>query len=258
MTSRAKVEQLGRASAGIKAETDSAYLVNVLSMYDMYVNKLDGSVAPCLVRDGYWESWITSWVMSQNLENTIFIDVGANCGYYSFLAASLGCEVYAFEPNPLYSELIQESSRVNGLEVKVFNSALSDNVGKATLSVPDVFQGSATIVDIDLSAYNPMQIEVSTIPLDAIEKPINKKLIIKIDAEGAEEMIWDGMQKTLSEHRPTVALEYTPGAYGRDFLNKLESYGNLKWINFDGLAEPVTKDQIISQGDWLMLVIEAR
>ena len=84
------------------------------------------------------------------------------------------------------------------------------------------------------------------------------QLIIKIDDEGAEELIWNGSRRYRSTNKPTLMIEYTPNAYTAQFLDELEEYGRLRWINFDGQEEPITREQILLQTDWIMLVIRPK
>lgn len=270
MIERQDVELRGRVGAGIVESNDEWHMVRILGRIPIWVRKDDQSVSPCLVRDGYWESWITAWVLNQIDDDTLFIDIGANTGYYSLLARDAGAKVMAFEPNPKYVEMLRESikigwgqSRGDWLPDKHFNVypwAISNEVGKTTLTIPSGLQGSATIrSDVDLSAYDPQTVVVQTNTLDrSLAGIVHGKLLIKVDAEGAEEMIWDGSQAVRSTYKPTFMLEYTPGAYSRDFLNKLETYGDIHWINTAGKEERISQSDILSYADWLMLVIRAR
>lgn len=255
---RQVTEWKSRQGAGIISETDDYYLVRVLDTFEMYVMKDDQSVTPCLVQDGFWESWITQYLMDHIGPGTVFIDVGANTGYYSFLALSEGAVVTAYEPNPAYFDMINKTVEYNdcGYGLRVSPRAISDKVGKATLHIPKNLHGSASFTELD-AKWETHEVEVDTMPLANLNGA--GVYIIKIDAEGHEEKIWDGMASALKERtiRPaTVLLEYTPGAYSDQFLDKLEDYAPLRWINHDAQAEPVTRDWLLSQTDWVMLILK--
>lgn len=259
MVSRQAIEQQGRQNAGILEDDGDQLLVTVLGYIPMYVRKDDQSVTPSLTTYGYWEAWITAWLVSQLSEPGLFLDIGANTGYYSFIASSYGWEVIAFEPNPDYASMIRKSAGLReNVEIEVHEAAVSDSTGTATLIVPAGLQGSATIRDIDLSLYDPRRVEVETVALDHILSNTDKQVIIKIDAEGAEELIWNGSRRYRSTNKPTLMIEYTPNAYTAQFLDELEQYGRLRWINFDGQEEPITREQILLQTDWIMLVIRPK
>lgn len=259
---RELVEMNSRSQAGVIDETEEWYKVTVLGSIQMYCRKDDASITPHLKAEGFWESWITSWVLNEVDDETLFVDVGANTGYYTLAAITQGAKVVAFEPNPKYVEMLEQSLRLDGNagSATVQQWAVSNELGHATLTIPKALQGSATITsEIDQELYPSDTISVLTTTLDRIFSPLDKqKMVIKIDAESAEELIWDGMQEVLEKHEPTIILEYTPGAYGRDFLNKLESYADLAWVNHSGEEELITQNSILSNADWIMLVLRKR
>src|ERR1019366_3290126 len=49
---------------------------------------------------GIWEPNLTRWIQERLSPDDTFIDVGANIGYYSLLAAKLGSQVVAIEAAP--------------------------------------------------------------------------------------------------------------------------------------------------------------
>lgn len=256
---RRTLEMFSRQSAGIIDETEDWYWVRVLNAFEMYVRKDDQSVTPCLVNDGFWESWITQYIRDRITPGTVFFDVGANTGYYSLLANYFGAMVAAYEPNPDYYEMLNatiERQNVNRMPIRLSNYALSDKKGTETLYIPKNLHGSASFTDMD-AKWETHSIEVNTTTLGL--KGCGHYLI-KIDAEGAEEKIWDGMSDDLwSRIGPTeVLLEYTPGAYSPEFLDKLEAYSAIHWINGDGQATPVDREWIESQTDWVMLTVGTR
>ena len=61
-----------------------------------------------------------------------WIDLGANIGAFTVLAASQGCKVTAYEPDPVSWRITTENLKINGLEAEVINAAItttaSDNV----------------------------------------------------------------------------------------------------------------------------------
>lgn len=267
---REYVEEKGRLFRQIPQENGEWLQVTALGI-PMYVRKDDYSVSPCLIRDGFWEAWITAWFLNEISPRTWFVDIGANTGYYSLIAAKNGVQsVMAYEPNPKYVEMLRESikigweqSRGDWLPEKHFNvypHAVSDKIGRATLTIPENLQGSASIKNVDFAEYNPYQIECTTVTLDhqLAGIPRQSDMLIKVDAEGAEELIWSGAVNTNYYHRPVWIIEYSPGSYSVDFLSKLESYGDLAWINHSGEEEAITKEAILADGDWFMLVLRPR
>ncbi len=75
----------------------------------------------------------------------LFLDVGANNGLYSILAAKTrpDVRVVAFEPYALVRDVLLANLALNGVEAKVVvhDVALSDSAGEATLYIPDSSHG---------------------------------------------------------------------------------------------------------------------
>lgn len=226
----------------------------------MYARRDDFSVTPCLINDGYWEPWITTWLLNNLTPNTMFVDVGANCGYYSFVASRFAKRVVAIEANPEYAMMLHASRDLSDSKIEIVNSAIANSHGIVDLRIPGQLEGSASITDIDFSDYDVRIVQVNTAPLDYYLEslPVESDMIIKVDTEGAEEMVWDGASNTRAHHRPVWMLEYSPGAYGPLFLDKLEEYGDLCWINHQGIEEPIAQGPVLDAKDWIMLVIRPR
>ena len=70
---------------------------------------IDRVISERIFKDGYWEPFETSILISSLREGYSFLDVGANIGYFTILAASLvgpSGFVYAFFPQPNKIRLI--------------------------------------------------------------------------------------------------------------------------------------------------------
>lgn len=258
MITREEIEASARAGVGV-VESEGLRLARVLDRFYLALVDGDQSVCPHLENDGFWESWVTKWVVENVRPGDTFIDIGANTGYYAFFAASLGADAYAFEPNPAYFEALGVSNRYNyqmdRLAVSLHPFAISDSPGFATLSVPASLHGSASIRENSIGEeWRPSFVTVPTTTLDSMLF-LPGRMVIKLDVEGAEEMAWRGMQKTLAHYKPLIALEWTPGAYSAGFFEELQAYGTVSWITYGGNEEPITKEWLQSQTDWVMLVV---
>lgn len=256
MITRDDVEQLSRLNSGIKDTVGNYHWVNVLDGIEMYVLDSDKSVTPHLVFDGFWESWITTWVLNNVKQGDVFWDIGANTGYYSLLAYELGALVQAFEPNPVYFKMLNATKERRGIKgsFRISETALSNYTGEATLHIPTELHGSASLSEI-IPGYETTEVEVSVRPLDDYTVGAGRQ-ILKIDAEGEEERILQGARKFLDStpHR-MVLLEYTPGAYSRNFVDELFEKWSVSWIDHSGGEAPVTPEWIRAQRDWVMLVL---
>ena len=145
---------------------------------------------------------------------SIFIDVGANMGIYTLVASRLvgeGGRVIAFEPSTQSFPLLQQNIALNSLtNVCAFPLALSDSTGKAWLYHPGIPDGNSLGRD---PAWGNDAEEVATETLDhMVEQAFLKRVdVIKIDVEGAEELVLRGATKVLTSIRPAIIFEVNPG-----------------------------------------------
>jgi len=261
MTTREAVELKGKFNARVIDETDDTWTVRVLGAFDLVVHKGDGSLSPHLKNEGFWESWITTWVCNSLEPGMTFIDVGANCGYYTMLAESLGANVVTYEPNPEYVLMLEDTWVKNSANFVIRPLALSDRPGEVTLSVPDTLHGSASIVtDFVGSQWGGTNWTVAAVRLDDDLKNLSvNPYILKIDAESAEEMVWHGAKGLLeSDRKGVVMLEWTPNSYSEGFMDELLAWGDVTMINHSGQEEAVPRRFLDSLSDWIMLVIRKR
>lgn len=137
-------------------------------------------------------------------EGGVFIDVGANIGYFTKLASALvgtTGRVVAVEPMPAAQRLLQLNSATLH-NVTIFTVALSDKNGTTTFYVRK--KGDMSSLSHDPCA-RPVQIRVST--LDELLPDQSRIDLIKIDVEGSELEVLRGGRKTLSQYRPIVYFE---------------------------------------------------
>jgi hypothetical protein len=130
-------------------------LCKVLSRYKMYVTTKDLGIAPHLVMDGYWESWL-SQLFAQIIEPGYnCLDIGANFGYFSILMSEL-CgdtgKTVSIEPNPEICELLNKTRFTNGGKFELIQAALADKKGEALLTVNNGELGGGTIKKNDMAS----------------------------------------------------------------------------------------------------------
>lgn len=139
-----------------------------------------------------------------------FIDVGANAGYFSLLASKCvgpAGRVWSFEPVPVTREELLANLRLNDASnVRVFDQALSNAAGTATFSVgPADHRGTSSLRSLDEGSAT---LTVETARLDDLLGG-QKVDCLKIDVEGAEQLVLQGMADCLKRDRPDLVLEVT-------------------------------------------------
>ena len=144
-----------------------------------------------------------------------FVDVGAHVGYYTIRMTRRCRKVIVFEPNPKNREVLLKNIELNSLSnVVVYPYA----VGEARYKSRLYLAGSGSTL---LEGYvKGESVEVDVVPLDEVVEYAD---IIKIDVEGYEWNVVQGMKSLLAKHRPTLIIEH------HDFRHyKIQDYPKIK------------------------------
>jgi FkbM family methyltransferase len=145
-----------------------------------------------------------------------FLDVGANVGFFSFLAARLvgvSGSVHALEPVPVNAERIRAGARRNRLsQVEVHEVAAASSSGTATLLLAE-HPGGAVIASAGAPPDPAGELRVTTVTVDALVAGgvVPSPHVVKIDVEGAELDVLEGMTSVLALGRATVLCEVDAG-----------------------------------------------
>ncbi|WP_411964461.1 FkbM family methyltransferase [Haloferax sp. YSMS24] len=175
-------------------------------------------------------------------KSDVVYDIGANTGLYSLFAAQKCPEgqVISFEPYPPNLNLLKRDIARNKIQnIKVVDVALSDTVGNVEFSQPaeeDVGYGSASIES--KMSKGTIKIPTTTGQRLIEDGEIPAPNIVKIDVEGSEPLVIEGLEKALSaprcravycevhlsgvDRRPSVDdFDSSP----KEIRERLESYG---------------------------------
>jgi FkbM family methyltransferase len=147
---------------------------------------------------------------------TDFVDVGANIGWFTLVAAHALAgrgHVHSFEPDPAHVEKLRANVAVNRLgNVTVNDWALSDRTGSATLHLNSTNRGDHSLLP---SAARQGSASVALARLDdytglSAERP----LVIKIDVQGTEIDVLAGARTLLASHPHEIVVlcELAPAA----------------------------------------------
>lgn len=140
-----------------------------------------------------------------------YVDVGANTGQHALFMSRHADRVICFEPFQPVRRRLEERIVSNNLNnVSVYPLALSAQEGMSLYYPPEGHnQGAGTLI-LEVSDGRPsMPIEVRTDPGDKyfpVQSDVGPN-ILKIDVEGSELSVLEGLGKTLQRYRPAVILE---------------------------------------------------
>lgn len=162
---------------------------------------------------GYYEKEVILTWEAFLQDDSIVLDIGANTGYYSLIAARKAKQVYAFEPSPLMRQQLQQNIALNAIQnISVEPYAASDESGSATLYLSTNDNSGMTGMQPAENFSGTTEI-VKTISIDEwlTTKGSPKIHMIKIDVEGAEMKVLKGMEELLKRDHPGIFIEVIPG-----------------------------------------------
>jgi FkbM family methyltransferase len=239
--------------ARIRALCCNAYLgeqnslCRVLGRYKMFVDTADVGHSTHLLLDGYWEMWTTELMQQLVRPGMTVVDAGANLGYFTLLLADLvgpDGRVLAFEPNPHIARRLRQSVAVNGFagRTAVHDVALGDAEREVGLVVPAGEPKNAHVVPAGEG-----DVQVHSHRLDSYGVLPD---FIKIDVEGAEMAVWQGMTGILAARKPlTVVMEFVLDRYDDPglFLDEMLRHGlDLSRLTHDFGLQKVSREEVLA------------
>ena len=137
----------------------------------------------------------------------IVLDLGANVGYFSVLAASKGCTAYAFEPTPERKAIIQRHSQLNAHKIFYMPYAISNKCGEAVFHVNSASQSANCFVDGDIDE-NSGSIKVPTITVDEFvrQEGLERVDFIKSCVMTNVYEFLEGTTNTLKKFSPKISM----------------------------------------------------
>jgi FkbM family methyltransferase len=169
---------------------------------------------------GVWEPTISWWIWQTLRPGDTFVDVGANVGYYTLLAAkrvTRSGAVIAIEPSPANVATIEAQLRLN----RTPNITLHPVAAGASRSTAQLYGGLET--DRGLSSLLPdwregLELE-ATIPVRTLDDLLeafdaSRIALIKVDVEGFEAEVVAGASATIARCiRAAFIVETNPNTY---------------------------------------------
>lgn len=157
-----------------------------------------------------------------------FIDVGANVGSYTVLAASRGAAVLAFEPIRATYDRLRRNVAVNRFEglVRAENAGVGAAKGELRFTTSlDTVNHVATEGET-----GPVTI-VPVVPLDGVETPPGD-VFVKIDVEGFEKSVLQGAAGLFASDRVKAVLMEINGSIGRYGESEADLHGDMLRFGF--------------------------
>jgi FkbM family methyltransferase len=188
----------------------------------------DSVLGPALMLYGLWEIDVTNWFQEILRPGHVFVDVGANIGYYTLLGSRLvrdNGHIYAIEAHPRMAELLSRNVIINGRHnVSTWQRAAWSRSEVLKFHARRHFASNSSAGSLGDRGLEELHddeevLEVQAVPLDEILAGVPRVDLIKIDVEGAELQVVTGLAETLTSNpEVTVMFEWSPG--------QLEMVGN--------------------------------
>ncbi|MEM1113640.1 MAG: FkbM family methyltransferase [Pseudomonadota bacterium] len=201
----------------------------------------DRFVSERLREEGIWEPYETSLLRRLLRPGGIFLDVGANIGYFTLLAAHWvgpAGGVFAVEPDPANFALLRDNLTLNSLleRVVLLNAGMAERDGETRLYLSEDNLG-----DHQLHPDEPGRRSIAVPLVNAtawLEGRCAQLDVIKVDTQGAEHAVLSGLLPFLLKQQSPfhLLIELTPfslraaGTHGRALIELLEGLALPFWI----------------------------
>jgi FkbM family methyltransferase len=208
-----------------------------------------------------WEAKERAAVSDRLRSAAVFVDVGANQGIYTCLAASMGKHVVAIEPEAGNLRFLLGNIAANKFKVEVYPVALGDEPGVLEL------YGDGDTASLVAGWAGSSRQFVQRVPVNRLDNVIgdrfaDEKIVVKIDVEGFEREVLSGAAALINRPNPPVwMIETTPRLYtgdrrknpGYTFVFETMFAAGYSCRDVDSSSE-VTKEQV---GRWASLEEES-
>jgi len=187
-------------------------------------------------------------MLSQHFD--VFVDVGARWGYYTLLSKSI--TNIAIEPAPNNFSILKYNILLNKkANVLLYNKAVSNNVGKTILFIRDRY-GNNSLLRKHISETSQIvkAIIVDVTTLDQLLADFcSLSILFKIDVEGLEIKVFEGMKKLLEKDNIAIIFEHNPELYSFEELFTLfyivQTFHIFQIIENEGIRK-ITAERLIT------------
>jgi len=169
-----------------------------------FVHTGDRGIATWIILGGVWETFVDQTLMALLRPGDTFVDIGANMGYYTVKAGTrVGAagRVFSFEPNPELFPFLADNIDVNGMlgRAQAFNLAAGAQTGHSVLNFAYTNMGGGHVALPGTAPTGaPVGVRVGVERVDALLPSGTVADVIKLDAEGFEPLVFQGMTELLA------------------------------------------------------------
>lgn len=231
-----------------------------------YVNSYDFGPPSNYLNGGKYEQDNLEVILSFIKDDSIFLDIGANLGFYSIIIGRRvrpSGKIYAFEPNKKVSKLFKATAYLNSLSsfdgtdgtITIHEIALGNTNENIQLLIPDHHAGGARVAT-DFNKSDNNYLTSSMVKLDNFMPEGFRCDVVKIDVEGYELNVLLGMEKIIN-NSPNIKIIFEN--YGQNidrtknifhFIKNQNLY--LYTINHGPILKSISLDQMHTYQGYLL------
>jgi FkbM family methyltransferase len=189
----------------------------------------------------------------------LFLDVGGNAGMsaLAFRLFNKRSPILSIEPNPLHEPDLKLVKRlIDGFDYLLCGA--SDEAGSLTLHTPTLngipLTGEASLlpeqvrdreqpVMEELGATGTWEVVETTVPVRPLDELRLAPDFVKLDVQGWELHVLEGMKETLAEHHPVVFMENGP--YMPAAIDVLRGHGYEPYF-YEGTLRPYAGEAVLN------------
>jgi len=246
---------LGNNRVLVRVDVNKAILAFILPADDLLIT-------PWFIVSGEYEPEVTAYLLSVAGEDTTFIDVGANFGFYTCLMARscLKGRAVGIEADQRLHDILRDNIAINGMgqRARAIHAAAGANGEPMMLHRRVTRPGNTSIVFMDedfTTAQGEPPVEsfsVKGVRIDDVAQDLGGVVdVMKIDVEGAEPLVIQGATKTITANpHLKIVMEWSPGQIqgaGFDvasFVDQIAGLGLQPHVVVEGKAERISADAL--------------
>ena len=230
-----------------------------LSQFKIFVPAEDTFIGKVIIRTHDYEPHVGKVFREYLRTGMTVLDVGANVGYFTLMAASLvgaSGAVYSWEPSPSNARALSASQLANGFKnIEIIQAAAADRT-----ALLRYYRASSNGNVSDVIAESPEDVlsaeTVTALRIDDVVPRTVRVDFVKIDVEGYEFKALSGALNTLQRSRPVIVSEFSPaslphtsGVSGREYLQFFERLGYDMFVIADSETIAADVSGVLSRFD---------